>query len=249
MAVSKLQAHLEKAGFRIDKVDAAATLPDALQLHINEHYDLCFLNDELPQQHLETFIKDYGKLERGESCVFAQLRDSVGSDFNRTSLRPIGFTTVVSRQIDQADKVALEYALQLRGRYVEVQRRVANVEKAVEVLIKEIDRLSKQKQRGKQGILKAIASRFIAEQTSYDQEILQRYYTELIEKTANISAPKATKISVPEEVLKHQLPGLKKDGYDGASDRVWDKLVKAFGLKRTSAVPLEDRPAKPSSEE
>jgi len=238
----QLRQKLEAQGFGISHMEPAPNLTELLQLHINEHYDLCFLTDDLPQEHLATFINDYRKLERGESCVFAQLRDKVEADFKRTSLNEIGFTTVVSRLISQGDVIALQHALHMRGRYAKIQEKIANVEGAIQLLIKEVDKLSAQKRRGRKPLFKTVSGNFISGETKFDETVLTKYYDQLIAQTEKLAPPEATKIVVPEELLKKNLPGMTEDGYVGSSERVWKKLLRSFGLKKTTPVKAEAAP-------
>ncbi len=230
------------AHFEVAALESAPNLTDLLELHIKSHYDLCFLDDSLPQEHLGIFVKDYARLERGEACVFVQLRDQVGPEFDRTSLRELGFNTVVSRQINAADVIALQHALKLRGKWVEIHNRISNVEQAVALLIAHVDQISEEKRRGRTGRHKNVSAEYISKATTFDDQVLQGYYHKLLEELDKLKAPVIQSIEIPESILQLNLPELSKDSYTGASNRVWKKLKKLFAKEAAKDTKQDESP-------
>ncbi|MBX7138503.1 MAG: hypothetical protein K1X83_11025 [Oligoflexia bacterium] len=240
-----LESHYELRSF-----DTAANVPDLLQLHIENHYDMCLVYDTWPNETVEMFYKDYLKLERNTKCVFAQIKNQVPEKFDRTSLRHLGFTTVVSTAINAHDLTALRLAFREK-RQITVEERIDNVEQAVKLLIKDVDRIASDRKRGRDKSLQGVSAQFISGQTQVDPAVLEAYFDKLAQETESAAPTEHTEIVVPEEVVEKELPGLSKDGYAGASNRVWKKLVKAFGRKgeseeRAAELPPEsDPPTKP----
>ena len=145
-----------------------------------------------------------------------------------------GFAKAISLSASQADIDNLKIALAFEEGQKEIKQRVVEVNAALKLLAKEIDRVGQDRKRGKNTPFKKITSDFIEVQTQFAQEIMDNYYESLLKYSQDISPDALSEISeidTPETALARNLPNLSKDKYSGVSHRVWTRLRKRHGKK------------------
>lgn len=226
--------------FTFAAFDNAPNLTEALQLHIDNWYSMCLLPETLNAETVATFMADYAKLERQPGCVFVQVRASVDSTFDRTSLRDKGFTTVISRDINKSDIAVLEQVLHTRSVAEQIQEKIVDVEGAIKLVLSEIDRAAKEKKRGRQPKLNKLSANFVSWNANFDEQVLKTYFNSLTEKTAQHKATKQTVLHIPKDVKEKAPPLMTEEGYVGVSERVFKKLERLYG---------EDVPSQKEKEE
>ena len=220
------------------QADYSNSLNDAFQRLIECNYNLCFIHSTF-KENLDSFFRDMRKLGRDRTCVFVQMWDQVPSELDRTEVLEMGFSAVVGREISNDDKLALREVLRLELRQHEIDRRVVDVQEAMRFVVKELDRVARDHQRGKNEKFDRIIRDFISMLTEYDDEVLDHYFDALAEESTQAPAFKHAKIRVPINVLKRRLPHLGEDCYTGQSRRVWEKLLRRYGAPRDEATSPE----------
>ena len=213
----------------------------ALEKYMEGEYNVCFISSTFPEEEVREFIKDYEKVKKEMPCVFIQLRDTLSLEFDRSSVERIGFATVVSKIGDHRDKDALWEALKPLIELLEKQSTQADVTRAVDSLMGDIDKVAKQRKRGAKAKLSTIYSGFVDDETTKNPELLEEYFETLVETAEEAKPFTAVKIEVPENILKKNLPNLEKDKYTGASHRVWDKLLDLHGIEEGATKKLTRR--------
>jgi len=217
--------------FAFTSVDFTNSILKALQSLCETDYHVCFISEKFPKVELEGFFRDAASLNKRTACVFVQVRESVEGAFDRTSLRQLGFTTVISRAGTRSDKQVLKDALQEFLHAREVEKRVTTIDRSLKLVLEEIDRVSRERKRGQNKIYGGIVAEFIEGQTHFDEQVLQEYYEKLASQADQRPPAEASKINVPEAVLARKLPKLEQGKYTGVSHRVWNKLLRHHGVE------------------
>lgn len=226
------------------KADYSNSLNDAFQKLVESNYNLCFIHNTF-QENLDVFFRDMERLGRHKTCVFVQLWDRLPKDLDLTPILEMGFSAIISRDVSSDEKAALRDVLQLELRRQEIDRRVVDVQEATHFVIRELDRVAREHKRGHSKKFDNLIHSFIGMLTEFDDEVLDQYFDALIEESKDSPTFEVSKLKVPEEVLKRRLPHLDEDSYSGKSHRVWEKLLKHYGIAATEeAQPGAD--AKPS---
>ena len=235
----------------LDEIDYTSSVHRAIQSHIQVDYNVCFISDKFPIEDLQTFFDDFKKLEKKaeHACVFIQVKEKIADDFDPEPLKALGFTAFITRKGTFQDKESVREALHDFFHEKEVETRTFNTSKALNVWLGEIDRVARDKRRGKESKMNTIAAEGISRETEYDEEVLKRYYDELEKRTEDAAPEESTHIEVPENVMKRDLPKLEQNKYVGASSRVWNKLLKMHGVKDLKAFNKAGDDEASSSEE
>lgn len=229
--------------------------------HSEESFEICFISHSFDQSDLQSFFQDMDKIGRKDTCLFVRIDEEVADDFDRSSAASDGFVTVVSRKGSHADKEALTQALQNRFFVKEESKRKIDVDSMMQMLLKEIDRTASDRRRGVDRKLVAIPMDGIELDVQFSEKVMQSYFESLEKRTGEAQPRTVDRLHVPAEVLKRALPNLTKDGYKGASHRVWELLAQKYGVKigeepppepveptTTDAAPLPEPEVKESSE-
>ncbi|NLF24268.1 MAG: hypothetical protein GX589_01235 [Deltaproteobacteria bacterium] len=207
------------------------TTHNALQAILEGEFHLCFVSDKVPPKEAEMFIRDVSSLKRKQECIFIQVRDQLPADFDRTSLKDMGFQCIISKTCSHDDKTILKNALQEYFHSCEIKRRVQNVDHAMKMALGEIDRAAENVRRGRKPDGHKLSLNFVTNQTEFDHCVLDEYYTTLEKKVEDSKPADAAELEIPSEVLRRALPCLSSKFYSGASHRVWKKLTKRYGKK------------------
>ncbi len=228
--------------------DFTATLRKAVLSHTEDNFEICFISDSFPDEDVSSFINDMKQMGKDKTCLFVKLCASLPEEFNRGSLEPQGFGTVITNKGTAADKQALQSALDNRFYVKEVRKRKVNVDEMMESLLKEIDRAAMDHRRGVHRKMIAIPMDGIEIDTQFDMAVLDSYFESLQKKTEGAAPRTIERLEIPDEVLKRALPELTKDGYKGASQRVWELLSAKYGVPIPGAKQAE-APAQEKKEE
>ncbi|MDC0358279.1 hypothetical protein OAO01_05625 [Oligoflexia bacterium] len=217
--------------FCFEECDFTNKLHKAIQSVRDIAYNLCFISDQYSMAETRSFFADYEKLDKDQVCVFVQVRDQLEKDFDRTSLSAAGFTTIISRIGTHADKETLRETLKTLLFQDAIREKKITVEVALDIVLRDLDKVARERKRGRDCKLDKLAVDFIALQTEFNEEVLQKYFNQLAEKTGEAEPQNQHEVKIPTQVLQRQLPNLKSNTYTGASSRVWAKLLKRYGLE------------------
>jgi len=222
--------------------DFTATLRKAVITHSEDNFEICFVCETFAEEDVTGFFNDMRQMGKDKTCLFVKLCNSLPEEFDRASLAPLGFGTVISAKGTAADKEALQSALQNRFHVKEVRQRKVNVDDMMESLLKEIDRAASDHRRGVHRKMIAIPMDGIEIDTEFDMAVLDSYFESLHKKTEGAAPRTIERLEVPDEVLRRALPGLTKEGYKGASQRVWELLSAKYGVPVSGAKPNKPTP-------
>lgn len=216
--------------FMIGESHSTRTLHKAIQSHLEEDYDVCMIWEDYNTEELQSFFKDYEKLGKRKFCLFLQVKKTIPEEFDQSKLKETGFLGAVSPHANFADREYFETILQDNSYDKEIYRRKIDVTDALAVALREIDRVARDTKRGRATKFNTLSLDFISMQTEFDQQILDKYFQELSHKTEEAAPEEVFQVQIPDKVLKRQLPNLSENNYTGASDRVWKKLKKRYGV-------------------
>lgn len=225
--------------FEIGAYQIVYTAHEALEALINEEYNICLLPDFTTREESDNLMSDYRKLEKELECDFIEVREFLPDDFDRSSLRKQGFASVISHAITADDIHAIEETLKHQVRAEKIIDKANGVKESLGLLLRDLDRTAADRKRGRETPLRSISSQFISTETAFDEKVLKKYFNALSDQSAAQEAPQADSISVPDNILKKGAPGLSRDRYTGASQRVWKKLIRLYG-KVSRLAPQED---------
>ena len=217
--------------FHFESAESTRTIHKALQSHRECDYDACFIFDDFDESELAAFFGDYEKLGKEKYCAFIQVRKKIPQEFDQESVKTLGFVSVVSMTATHADRELFAESVKDKSREKEIHRKKVDVKGALQVALRELDKAARNIRRGVAKSFNTLSVDFISTQTEFDEEILEKYYDDLSTKASEHEPDVAPQLDVPDQVLKRDLPNLSKGTYKGASDRVWKKLQKKYGLK------------------
>lgn len=213
-----------------ETLDSCDSFHKALQKNFSETYDVCVVSDDFAVKDISAFISDIKKLEHGKDCIFIQIRKDVHAGSDRTSLTDVGIDSIISRALDESDKEAFEKAMAVRMHMAEIQERVRDLKPAISLMMKEIDDVARDRKRGINRSLSTIAGDLVKMAYDFSDKVMEGYVDTLSEKTKEAAPETASKLEVPDKVLKRNLPKLTEESYKGASSRVWKRLLNKFGV-------------------
>ncbi len=226
--------------YTFNDVEYTSTLHKAIQSLDEKPYDLCVVSDSFKDEEVETFFADFGKINQTGSCIFVYVPDLIPDDFDSEKYLRMGFHGVISLQGNYIDRSILKEALKDWHYEEEINKRCYDVDTALNLVLGELDRLARDRKRGKEKQFSSIPSEFIHLQTEFDDKILNRYYTKLMRKSSEAEPENAKTVQIPEVVLKRELPNLSENTYTGASQRVWKRLLKMHGVKELPGQPEQE---------
>lgn len=215
--------------FAMGDCHSTRSLHKAIQSHREDDYDMCLIWEDYPEEELLGFFSDYERLSKRNYCVFLQVKKEIPENFNANSITALGFLAVISPKATHADREKFEEVLVDNSFEEEVYRRKVDVNEALDVALREIDKAARDTKRGRKANLNTLSLDFIAMQTDFDQEVLNKYYENLTTKADEAQPENVLTVKIPNKVLERDLPKLSADRYTGASDRVWRKLQKRYG--------------------
>lgn len=209
--------------------DYTNSLVTAFQMLIDSNYNICFIHASF-EKDLDSFFRDMRRLGRDKTCVFVQTWDKLAPNFDKSWAIETGFTTVISKSITPEERKILRELLRIEFHHQEVTRKIKDVGEAVQFVVKELDRVARERQRGREERFDTIIRNFVAMLTEFDEEVLSEYFRILEEHASNAPSFESKKVKIPPTVLARKLPYLYEDKYCGRSLRVWESLLKRFGV-------------------
>ena len=230
IALEELEASL-RPEIEFEYLDSVNTVHKAIQYHMDMDFQLCFIGDKFPPGEVTSFFSDFKKLQKGEGCVFVQLRDQVSASFDQRSLVSLGFNAVVSKKGTAEDKKVLDEVLQpfiLQVEYQEIKSGLTNI---VENLMREIDKVALERKRGKDIPLNSIYADHLRSSSEKFSQLQEDYLEKLVDRVEKAVPFSSPKLEIPETITKKNLPHLSRTTYAGQSHRVFDKLLKMHGKK------------------
>jgi len=211
--------------------DYTNTTLKAIQSHKSTEYQLCLISEDFDLEDVKIFTEDLKKINKDLTCTFVQTRLQIEPGLDREFLKPYGIDYIISNLGSQHDKEGLIEIIQTKSQNESVVKRVLDVDVAVRLLLEELDRVYENKKRGRDNNFKVnkISKDFIKMQAAQHDQILEKYYDLLIQKTDGSKPSLAASLEVPQAILKKQLPELSESTYIGASERVWRMLQQMHG--------------------
>lgn len=221
-----------------ESVDHTNSLLKAVHAQEELKAHVCFISDEFPVDEIEVYARDARRLHEGHTVVVVLVQPEISPGFDRKSLIAHGIDLVISRVGTEKDKSELLETLAEFSVHAEVKRRVVNIKKVLDMLLNEVNKAAESKRRGslKEAIINRVPAEFVASQASWNQDVRHQYYDMLINRTMDTEAPIADQLMIPKEILDRQLPHLESDTYRGISHRVWTKLQKKHGIKKSAKL-------------
>ena len=231
------------------EVDYTSATHKAVQSFAAAPYHICFIAETFPIDELQVFFRDINKIQN--SCVFVQVRKHVEQDCDRTQLKDVGFSFIVSRQGTYADRSGVKEVICDLLFAQKIDEKVLEVNDSMHLVLAEIDRAAEDLKRGRHTKINKLPIDFVEYLTNFDEKVLSEYYEALGEQAEEAQPNEVEKLDVPQRILSRQLPQLNHDTYTGASHRVWRKLKKKYGrTAEGSPVPeTGSKQDKPDSEE
>lgn len=218
-------------------MEVATSTHEAIEFFLTGPFDLCLISDSVAVPDLQALVADLKKVEGHATTVFALLNENEKARIDRAALNGVGVTLIVSPHGSTEDHAILSAALKEKVYSWELKTRIQDVERVIGLTLKELDKVSRERKRGRPLSTSKDIKDFIQLTTAFHDDVRKRFYDVLEEKTQDAKPIKASKVDVPEAVLSRKLPKLDKDLYHGASSRVWDVLVKKFGIQRPGTEP------------
>lgn len=210
--------------------DFTTSLRKAMLSFAEEDYEVCFIFDKFSDDDLRAFFKDLNEVGKLEKCLVILVRETLPDDFDPAELQKQGFHGVISSRGTHADITTLTSFMKERFLVKEIRRRKFSVKEMVSMLLKDIDRTASDIRRGFSHKLIAIPMDGIEVDVEFNPEILDSYFEQLMVETEGAKPRTIDKLNIPEDVLQRALPGLSKEGYVGASHRVWEFLAERYGI-------------------
>jgi hypothetical protein len=205
-------------------LDVVNSVHKAVQYHIDMDFDICFISEKFPAAEVKSFFSDYEKLEKKIPCIFIQFREKCDFDLDRESLQSQGFAAIISYAGDHKDKEYLWKALKPLINKQGYQEAVSELDSVVNKLLNEVDKIARERKRGKNKKLNNIVGRYLQDTSTEFENLKQAYLDKLIKETEEAEAFEPTEVVIPDAILDKKLPELKKDGYKGQSHRVHVKV-------------------------
>lgn len=207
------------------------SLHKAVQSFQEETFVLCAVSTQFPEDDIRMFFQDLQSIDGGKGVSFVALVDPMPEDLNREEPKSLGFDGVVTLAGSHEDREQITEALKRKEEEIILIQRKLDVNTALNVVLRKLDVAARDLKRGITPKLDRMPADFLELQTEYDDAILDEYFQKLESKTQECEPENASELSVPEEVLKKDLPNLVNNKYTGVSARVWKRLLRKHGRK------------------
>lgn len=202
--VPKLLAQLVASGFSFSRVETVSSLVDGFQRHVDWVYTLCLI-DEGIGDGLPEFFKDMKQLGRTKSCFYVAVREDGG---RIDDAKVLGFHTAISWKVKPEERERLRALMVMEQHLKELEVRVRDVNDTVKLLLREVDSTAKSRKRGKAKRLSGLFKLFAKSNVAFDNDVLIKYYEELISTSGRSNPFRPVFFRIPEEVLAKALPEL-----------------------------------------
>lgn len=224
---------IKRLGYYFD-YDIAPTPTHGLVKLQEGKYQVMFYAGDISRDELGLFVRDAARIDGVKDCIAFLLCDAPGPTED-TIASVLGCAGVVGRQWIGSDQDKLREALapleKRLSEWEEVKEKFIDVHDAVQLLIREVDCVARDRKRGAGTNFNTIAPDFLEMMSEMSNDLKDRYYSELMTATKEIEPEGFNKLEVSEDILKRELPRLTKDSYSGVSRRVWTMLSKRFGAE------------------
>jgi hypothetical protein len=215
--------------------DRVSSIADAFQKLVDHSYSICFIAPSFTEG-IDTFFKDMKTVGRDETCFFFQLEQGYDPSGEIPKLIHGAIAGLVSAAPTAAEREVLVELLQVEFHRAEVTRRVSDVKDAVSLLVREIDLMARDRQRGRSRRYDTAVKSFVELHLAFDKEVFSQYIEALTTLASAAPAFDVNAVEIPDEILEKRLPSLTKDTYRGPSARVWNKLLRKFGQRVESKL-------------
>jgi len=210
--------------------DHCTSIADAFQRHVEHSYSICFIAPQF-KEGIDTFFKDMKTLGRDQTCLFLQVEAGYDPSGELPRLINGAIAGLISAAPTSAERTVLGELLQVEFHRAEVTRRVADVKDAVSLLVREVDLMARERQRGRARAFDKSVKSFVALHLAFDEDVYAQYIEALTTLAMAAPAFEVNAVAIPDEIIGKKLPNLTKDSYSGQSSRVWNKLLKKFGRR------------------
>ncbi len=218
-----LLSSLEENFLLSSESSAVRSFHEALMSLSNSELDFVFISENLPKPALESFLSDIAKIKAKKKFGLIYVKDTVWPQDDRFAQKGQGFECIVQRKLVDADQQVLTPIVHGVMHQKEVNVRIAEMEKSLGMLFKELDLVAGERKRGWQRKFNTISADYIDQLSKFDPEIMERYFEILAERLTNSDGVAAeVRASSPECSEENTTPE-----YRGASSRVWKKLLKS----------------------
>jgi hypothetical protein len=207
---------------------------EGLEIIAEQHFEVCFIASSFPAEDVNAFIRDLAALQLEQKVLLIQVRDGFAAHDVRAELAGERFATVISRDVTTADVEALSSALQWVAKEREVRRRCHENSIMVDLLLRDVSRVSKDIKRGKQRKLTRTSfTSYIRDHIEFSPAVRESYFSELEKRVEHSQPAKDITLKIPERMFALDLPGLSNGTYEGQSLRVWEMLAARFGVSNS----------------
>jgi hypothetical protein len=229
-AALRFKQLLEKH-WEFERFEIASSLPEALGIVTTQGFDLCLLSNEFIGEELNAFMCDVKQGKRSSAMLLIQVREAIGATESRADLAGKRFATVITRTCSQQDRDFLALALQGLIIQREVTEKTNDSEHMAELLLRELKRVGRNLKRGREGMLfRAPLATVIKECVEFDPQVMENYVRFLDRRVSESAPTPDVVLQIPKWLFDKKFPGLANGTYEGHSLRVWDMLVRKYGV-------------------
>lgn len=215
---------------RLTDYEVRRTLLKGVQSFRESDFDICFISDSFSVDELKPFFSDVKALKGEGACVFIQVREALGEGVQRNSLSQVGFSTIINHKVTDGDKSSIAESLTELLAKQEIKKRRIDVENAMNLIMLEVDRVAKDRKRGiDRQFSRDMLAGFVDDQLDFHSEVMEAYMKALDKLSDQGKPVKDLIVSLPENMIEKNLPGIVDGQYAGASLRVWEMLREKFG--------------------
>lgn len=203
---------------------------EGLEILAEQYFEVCFISADFDPEDVNTLVRDLARLKQETPIALIQVRDDLRASELREDLAGSRFATVLSRHLTEQDAAALLNVLRSLVWRKTVKQRCQESHTMIDLVLREIDRVSKDIKRGKKRKLtRGTFSSVIRDCLDFSPIVLESYFLELEKRVEQSPPAKDVSLKIPERLFELGLPGLSNGTYEGHSLRVWEMLVEKFG--------------------
>jgi hypothetical protein len=227
----KLRESLAPA-FCFTTFDTADSVSEAFQCLVNTNFNLCVIAASLDQE-LQPFFRDMRKLGRDRTCAFVKFSPArIRPKETAAELQASGFCATISADLDAQDLIALRKALSQEMVKIREELKAESIPGCVDLVLRELDQIARRKQRGIDAKFDQVIASLVRDMMS-ETSIHHSNFLEALSIGAEQSISfSENAVEIPDQVLERNLPKLDKSTYRGTSSRVWNKLLKRYGVQQ-----------------
>lgn len=203
-------------------------------------FDLCFVSEDFPDQEISDFFKDLRQISRSNESLFVKLMRMFPEGFKPEQVKEQGFHLAVRRPPTDGDKALLRAEVKKFIDEREIVRKCIDVDLAVKLILREIDRVAVDRKRGiDRKFARNIVSDFMNDQVHSHEDVMKALVDALSKHAEDSRPDKDVKVVLPEYLFEKDMPGLVDGTYQGVSQRVWEMLKDKFGVSGEGETNIE----------